>query len=110
MLDLRNDAWVRFAAALFVVGVALPLIPSYAQNCEAQAANQYYCAPYEFVVTVVAAAQIYNGLITAIATFAIAWFTWTIKGINNQQNAHTRTIERAYVKLSHSPPGIGVGC
>lgn len=93
---------------LLIVGVALLLLPPYANYCETDSANKFNCAAYEFIVAIVGAAQVYNGLITALATFAIAWFTWTIKGINREQVAHTRTIERAYVKLSHSAPGLDV--
>jgi hypothetical protein len=34
---------------------------------------------------------------TALATAAIAYFTWTIKGINRSQLSYTQQIERAYI-------------
>ena len=36
-------------------------------------------------------------VLTAIATAAIAYFTWTIKAISDEELAHTRPIERAYL-------------
>lgn len=38
----------------------------------------------------------YGVLITAVATAAIGRFTWTIKGINQSQLAHSHQVERAY--------------
>jgi hypothetical protein len=48
----------------------------------------------------------HNGLVTAIATLFIGWFTFTLWKVNNRQGFDTRTIQRAYVKISHPPPGI----
>jgi hypothetical protein len=45
-------------------------------------------------------------LITAIATAVVAWFTATLWQSNRDQLAHNRRVERAYVKMSHNPPGL----
>jgi hypothetical protein len=48
----------------------------------------------------------YNGLFTALASALIGGFTATIWVVNRQQGFDTRTIQRAYVKISHPPPGV----
>ena len=52
------------------------------------------------VTTAVAAA------ITAVATICIAWFTRTLQRATKSAAEHVLRIERAYVKMSHPPPGI----
>jgi len=44
--------------------------------------------------------------ISAVAAAFIAWFTWTIKQINNKQLARTEDVERAYMSAggSRQPP------
>ena len=45
-------------------------------------------------------------VITAVATFFIALFTWTLWRATKGAAEHVLRIERAYVKMSHHPPGI----
>jgi hypothetical protein len=90
------------------VGISFLILPPYSEYCESDQANQYNCAAYESVVTIVGSVQGYNGAITALATIFIGLFTGTIYKINRDQLRHTQTIERAYVKLSHTTPGIKI--
>jgi hypothetical protein len=48
----------------------------------------------------------HNGFVTALATAFIGGFTATLWGVNRRQGFDTRTIQRAYVKISHPPPGV----
>lgn len=48
----------------------------------------------------------HNGAIVALATLAIAIFTIFLYLISRRQISATRVIERAYVKMSHLPPGF----
>ena len=49
----------------------------------------------------------HNGFVTALATAFIGCFTATLWMVNRRQGFDTRTIQRAYVKISHPPPGVG---
>jgi len=49
----------------------------------------------------------FAAVITAFATIAIACFTWTLWRATKTAAEHVLRIERAYVKMSHLPPGIG---
>ena len=51
-------------------------------------------------------ADSHNGLITAGATALIGLFTLTLWRVNRRQGLDARTIQRAYVKISHPSPGI----
>jgi hypothetical protein len=42
-----------------------------------------------------------NGLMTVVATFAIAWLTWSIVILTRQQAADTEAIQRAFLYPSH---------
>jgi ABC-type dipeptide/oligopeptide/nickel transport system permease component len=81
------------------------LPPSHVPYCYTNDAGNKECATYNIVL--VAFWQIgkaFNWIspaITAIATAFIGIFTATIYYINKRQLAHTHTIERAYVRLSH---------
>jgi hypothetical protein len=46
--------------------------------------------------------------VSAVATVAIAVFSLTLWLVNKRQGSDARVIQRAYVKISHSPPGIEV--
>jgi hypothetical protein len=48
----------------------------------------------------------HNGFVTALASAFIGWFTATLWVVNRRQGFDTRTIQRAYVKISHPPPGV----
>jgi hypothetical protein len=44
----------------------------------------------------------------AAATIAIAFFSFTLWWVNRRQGSDARVIQRAYVKISHSSPGVEV--
>ena len=45
----------------------------------------------------------------AAATIAIAFFSFTLWWVNRRQGSDARVIQRAYVKISHSSPGVEFG-
>src|SRR5215831_9352254 len=47
--------------------------------------------------------------VSAAATVAIAVFSLTLWLVNRRQGSDARVIQRAYVKISHSSPGVEVG-
>lgn len=55
------------------------------------------------------AANDWSALIAALATIAIAGLAGTTYLINRDQLSHNRLVERAYVKMSHRPPGVRFG-
>jgi hypothetical protein len=61
---------------------------------------------FMFLWQVVKFVDVHNGLVTALATAFIGLFTFTLWMVNRRQGFDTRTIQRAYVKISHPPPGI----
>jgi hypothetical protein len=72
----RQQFW--FSVALLFVGAAVFLIPHYAQFCESNYANQYMCAAYEITVALGNFVEAHNGAFTALASIAIAAFTYTL--------------------------------
>jgi hypothetical protein len=100
--------WTVFAVALIlavlIVGSSQPF-----QTCIEEATKHYGSealqkgTPHIFVVfkTFKSCLGVYiidkNAVITALATIAIAYFTWTIWDINSSQLQHGRRIERAYI-------------
>src|SRR5262245_41253571 len=52
--------------------------------------------------------QIKADWVSAAATIAIALFSFTLWRVNRRQGSDARVIQRAYVKISHSPPGVEV--
>src|SRR5258708_31169722 len=102
--------------ALFVIGI-LTIHPVYVNVCEKTAEgaqhnctfhNIIYVAFWKIVESLFDGTFI-TGLITAVATAVIAWFTGTIRKVNRDQLYHSRQVERAYVKISHHPPGLIFG-
>jgi hypothetical protein len=100
--------WTVFTVALIllvlIVGSSQPF-----QTC-IEEATKYYGSealqkgtPNIFVVlkTFKSCLGVYiiekNAVITALATLAIAYFTWTIWDINRSQLRHNRQVERAYI-------------
>jgi hypothetical protein len=47
-------------------------------------------------------------VVNAAAAVAIAYFSFTLWRVNRRQGSDDRIIQRAYVKISHSPPGVEV--
>src|SRR5437588_4504602 len=64
---------------------------------------------YEIAASVLSWLDQHNGTVTAIFTGFVAWFTCALYKANKLAIDHTRTIERAYVKMSHSAPGLQFG-
>jgi hypothetical protein len=64
---------------------------------------------YEIVVYALSWVDKHNGAVTAIFTGFVAWFTYELYKANKLATEHTRTIERAYVKMSHTAPGLQFG-
>jgi hypothetical protein len=77
MLKSRQNV-MRLAYALLFVGIALLLIPPYKEYCEGAQSNNYYCAAYEIATSLGTFIEAHNGAFTALATAAVAWFTWTL--------------------------------
>ena len=68
----------RIALMLLIVGAACLAIPPYAEHCENTNSNQYGCAVYEISVSLGRFLKSYHSAITALATIAIAGFTFTL--------------------------------
>jgi hypothetical protein len=64
---------------------------------------------YEIAAAVLSWLDNHNGAVTAIFTGFVAWFTYELYKANKLAIDHTRTIERAYVKMSHMTPGLQFG-
>ena len=71
---------------------------------------KYNCDSYNVILysawRIAHAANEWSALIAALATIAVAAFTWVLFAIARDQLLHNRHVERAYVKMSHSPPGL----
>jgi hypothetical protein len=88
---------LRLGLFLLVLGTAFLLVPPYANYCESYYANQEYCTAYEVAMSIGGIIKTNDAVITALATFAIAIFTWTIWRANQSQLKHARQVERAYL-------------
>jgi hypothetical protein len=97
MLTIRRKGLFWLSIAMLFVGASLGLIQPYANYCESNYANQYYCAAYEMMMSFGTFVDAHNGAITAIATAFIGLFTFTIWHVNNSQLAHAHQVERAYL-------------
>ena len=64
---------------------------------------------YEIAATVLSWLDNHNGVVTALATAFVAWFTYELYKAKKLPSDHTRTIERAYVKMSHTTSGLQFG-
>jgi hypothetical protein len=89
--------WLRLAFVLLIVGFAYLAIPPYVEYCQSNNANYYNCAAYEIGAVFGHFVKANDAAITALATAAIAWFTWTIRQVNKSQLAHSHQVERAYI-------------
>jgi hypothetical protein len=99
--------WLRLAFVLLIVGFAYLAIPPYVEYCQSNNANYYNCAAYEIGAVFGHFVKANDAAITALATAAIAWFTWTIRQVNKSQLAHSHQVERAYISGGfgkHDPP------
>jgi hypothetical protein len=103
--------WLKFrwrwliSAAIFVCVVvlwtwALGGLSTQREICEVTATGKD-CESYNILIAtawkIAKATDHWSALITGIATFAVAVFTWTIWRANRNQLRHTREVERAYL-------------
>jgi hypothetical protein len=100
--------------ALLFVGLSLWVAsgsPTTADICDkASGAQGEECASYNIIWValwyIAKLLDVSAPALTAIATAFVGWFTYTLWEANRLASQHTRTIERAYVKMSHAPPGL----
>jgi hypothetical protein len=108
-MSIRRKRLFWFGSGLLFVGLAFLVFPPYSAYCETDYANNYFCAAYTVTVALATWVDVHSGAVTAIATAVIGCFTITIWKINDDQLKHGRRVERAYVNMSHKPPGIMFG-
>ena len=97
MLTTRNK-WFYTGLVLLGIGLAFLVLPPYATKCESTYQyDEYSCAPYEILSSILSFLETHNALITAIATGFIAWFTLSLRRstdnlweASRQQLEHTR--------------------
>jgi hypothetical protein len=96
-----------FVSAIWIVVLALQSEPSaYYQICQTNPyTDKERCAPHNFLYVAFwyGGYVINTNTITAAATVAIAYFTWTIKRINDNQLRHSHIVERAYISGGGAP-------
>lgn len=94
--------------ALFSTGFLFGLFPIYASICD----KNYYtnikeCASYNLVyydlLIVYGFIDNHNGIVTALATAVIGYFTYTIWDSNRDQLRHAHQVERAYISGGGAP-------
>jgi hypothetical protein len=110
MLNERRKLFLGAAAVLiFLVAVSYSGYPQY-EICQHPNENQTICANYHiipyFVVEIVGGADRHEGFFSLLTGAAVAFFTLGLVIIGFKADRHFRVVERAYVKLSHHPPGI----
>ena len=80
------------------------------QICESNQSGIKECVPHYIIFVILwHTNKLLNDIapaLTAVATAFIAAFTYTLWDANRIAIEHTQTIERAYVKMSHPPPGL----
>jgi hypothetical protein len=92
LIRRRQQFWV--SVALLFLGAAILLFPSYAQYCEGNYPGQYICAAYDITVSLGYFVEAHNGAFTAVASIAIAAFTYTLYA------ATTGLVEAARIQAS----------
>jgi hypothetical protein len=98
-----------WALAVYVIALwafELAGFPTQGEICEVTAAGQD-CASYNILFAtawkIARIADHWSAFITALATVAIAWFTLTIRHVNESQLAHSHQVERAYISGGGAP-------
>lgn len=76
---IRRKQQFHLGIALLVVGLAFLLFPPYGAYCEGDQANNYYCAAYEISMSFGSFVEAHAGAFTALATVAIAYYTFVLK-------------------------------
>jgi hypothetical protein len=91
------------AALFIIVGIEVSLLtPLYANICKENPHTGHEdCTSYNLVLVIcwhiLESLNYYGVALTAVATVAIGWFTWTIWLTNKSQLAHARQVDRAYI-------------
>ena len=106
LIRIAQGAFILAFVVWVIVGASRGTM--FLEICEKVSTGERKCDNYD--VFSYAAWQIVKSLdVTAIATVFIAIFTLTLWKVNRDQLAHNRKVERAYVKMSHTPPGVKFG-
>jgi hypothetical protein len=109
----RAPLWALLVAPFVVgiaIGVALSASPPYYQICEVAEAGQKQCTAYSiapfFLIKVMETLDAYSVLITALATIAIAYFTYVLHSVTGKAADAAKksadalpNVERAYLFL-----------
>src|ERR1700733_3639195 len=111
---MLNDQRKKQIALIAVVVLGMALFawwasagyPTEQQICKPPP-EDYDCTSYNILFAfAVRSFDIFNYYGTAVATGVIAWFTIVLARVGRKADTHFQVVERAYVKLSHHPPGI----
>lgn len=101
ILSHREKIFWLCVGAILLVGF-VSLIPGQYNVCDTDhQTHKEYCTGYRLTPFILI--QVYKffhsieGIITALATFAVPWFTWTIWQVNAGQLAHDKQVDRAYM-------------
>jgi hypothetical protein len=95
---------------IFLLFLLSFLEPGYAQICDkANQAKPPDCPSYNVIAYAfwrfIGVTNDYGAAVTAIATILLAYITYGLVSLGREQSNTARTQLRAYVKLSHAPPG-----
>lgn len=102
--------WRIVAVVLLVACAAgLWIWRSYGYPTDCEVCKYAAGAAYNVGVVVLQILDDHSELVTAVATIAIAAFTYTLYVTTRLQLKHNRLVERAYVKVSPTPPGVSFG-
>jgi hypothetical protein len=97
---MRKKKVLFWVAVLLLIGGASLGFPPYHYYCENNQANYYYCAANKVLVALGDLIDEHDGAITALATIAIAWFTWTLRESSEKMwDVANRTLEMTKVDM-----------
>jgi len=103
---IRRNLLFWLAVSLLAVGIAFLILQPYEEYCESDYANNYYCAAYEVTMALSAFVDVHSGAFTALATVAIAAFTftlwWSTRGMLRAAN-ESITLARDEFLSTHRP-------
>jgi hypothetical protein len=110
MLTQRDKILIGTAAlSLVVLAVTFSGEPQYRicdyPNDQETICDQYHVLPYLFV-ELVRGSDAHIGFISLVTGILVALFTLGLVLLGRKADSHFRVVERAYVKMSHYPPGI----
>ena len=99
----RQLFWL--GTALLLIGAAFLIFPPYSAYCEGDQPSDYYCAAYGVTLLLGGFVETYNGAFTALATIAVAAFTWTLWQSNEKMWKITRVATRATMRSAEAAQG-----